>query len=136
MELLLKLSHIAFLSIWIAGALYLPQVFVELTRPQGRDAASVLSLARGVYLGVMTASGIAAVLLGTALIFFGFEGGWLPVKLLLVLLLTAFHLYCGRTLLLLEKHRPPHSPAFYRALTFVPLPLLFGIVVLAVAKPF
>jgi putative membrane protein len=135
MELLLKLLHIASLSLWLAGALYLPQVFLRYARVQGDEAAATLALARSVYLKVMSLSGIVAVLLGTALIF-GFEGGWLPVKLALVLVLTAFHLFCGRTLLLLEKHRPPHSPAFYRMLTVVPLPLLLAIVGLAVAKPF
>jgi putative membrane protein len=135
MELLLKLLHIAALTFWLAGALYMPQVFVRFTRTRGQQAIEVLALARGVYFHVMTPGAILAVVLGTALIFYGFEGGWLPVKLALVMALTAFHLFCGRTLLLLEKQRPPHAPAFYHLLTVMPIPLLIAIVALAIAKP-
>ncbi len=136
MELLVKLLHIGFMSFWLGGAIYLPQVFWRHGRSEEAEAKVVLALARGVYLYVMSAGGIAAVVLGTVLVFFGVEGGWLPVKLALVLLLIAYHLFCGRTLLRLEKQRPPHRPAFYHALTVVPLILLPAIVALAVVKPF
>lgn len=138
MELLLKLLHIAFLSVWLAGTLYFPQLLrgYRYEQQQHGEAERQVTLARHLYFGIMTPSAILAVILGTALIFFGFEGGWLPVKLSLVLLLVLFHLYCGRVLLRIEKRALQHGTAFLGALTLVPVPLLIAIVTLAVTKPF
>lgn len=137
METLIKLLHIASVSLWLAGALYLPQIFrLHSEAPDDAETGRLIAMARRLYFGLMTPAGIIAVLLGTWLIYFGFEGGWLPTKLSMVLLLTLFHLYCGRLLLLLEKRTMPHRARFFGALTFVPLPLLGAIVTLAVAKPF
>lgn len=137
MQLLLKLLHIAFVSFWLAGALYLPQLLRSFRKSdEDRDTERLITLARRLYFGIMTPSAIVAVILGAVLIFFGFEGGWLPVKLSLVLALVLFHLYCGRLLLLQEKHALSHGSAYLGALTLVPVPLFVAIVALAVTKPF
>ncbi len=137
MALFLKLLHISFVSIWLAGAVYLPVIFRLHRRAHGTESTGrYIELARRLYFELMTPSAVIAVVLGTWLIFFGFEGGWLPVKLALVLLLALFHLYCGRLLLLLEKGQMAHRAGFLGLLAMAPVPLLLAIVALAVTKPF
>jgi putative membrane protein len=136
MELFIKLLHIGLVSGWIACALYLPMLFRAYCRAadDGRRGMLMAMVGR-LYVGVMTPSAIGAVVLGTGLLFYGFDGGWLPLKLSLVLLLVLFHLYCGRVLLLMEKGLVAHGPAYYGLLGVVPIPLLVAIVALAVTKP-
>src|SRR5690554_645014 len=109
MELAIKLLHIGFVSLWLAGALYLPRLFRAHASAGGRIGADPLLLERRIFFHWMTPAALVAVLLGTVLIFFGFEGGWLPVKLALLVPLVLYHLFCGRTLLLIEKHQPSHG---------------------------
>ncbi len=136
MELLLKLLHIGFVSLWLAGALYLPRLYRAHAEAGGRTGDDALLLERRIFFHWMTPAALLAVLLGTILLFFGFEGGWLPVKLALLVPLVLFHLFCGRVLLLLEKHQPTHGPLFWDLSLLIPMVLLLPIITLAVAKPF
>jgi len=61
---------------------------------------------------------------------------WLRVKLLLVLLLVAYHGYCGKLLRDFAQRRNSHSATWYRVFNELPTLLLIGIVILAVVKPF
>ncbi|SCZ60325.1 CopD family protein [Thiohalomonas denitrificans] len=137
MALFLKLLHIGFVMFWIAGALYVPRLFRLYNQAQSAaEAEQAIGLARRLYFELMTPSAIIAVLLGSSLVFFGFEGGWLPVKLSVVFLLVLYHLYCGRILLKEEKKQKSHGLSYFSGLSLIPIPLFLAIVVLAVAKPF
>ncbi len=132
----LKTLHIALVLIWIASGIYLPLVYAGHSRMRGKEApARLITLERTLYFGVMTPSAILAVAFGTWLVIYRMDGGWLPVKLTVVLLLVLFHLYCGRLLLLFEKHRVRHRRGYYLLLSVVPLPLAITIFALAVIKP-
>ena len=62
--------------------------------------------------------------------------GWLRIKLLLVLLLIAYHAYCYALLKDFAAQRNKRSAKWYRAFNEVPSLFLIAIVVLAVVKPF
>lgn len=66
--------------------------------------------------------------------YFGF--GWLRAKLLLVLALIGYHVWCYRLMVDLRVGRNPRSSKWYRIFNEVPSALLIAIVVLAVVKPF
>lgn len=137
MALLLKILHIGFVSLWTAGAIYFPLLFrLYANAHSTADAERAIRLARRLYFELLTPAAIIATLLGTALIFFGFEGGWLPVKLSLVLLLVLYHLYCGRILLKEEKKQRAYGFSYSGALAIIPVPLFLTIITLAVMKPF
>jgi putative membrane protein len=130
--------HIAFLIIWSASLLYLPHLFVHqaLTKDaESRKQAIVMQ--RMLYALIMTPSALLTVLAGGWLVFErGFSGGWLHVKLTLVLLMVFFHAYCGALMVHLRHHRFIHPLAVYRMLPAVPALLITGVVTLVVAKPF
>jgi putative membrane protein len=62
--------------------------------------------------------------------------GWLHVKLLLIGLLVAYHLYCGRLVKQFARDQNLHSHVWYRWFNEVPVAILVAVVLLAVLKPF
>jgi putative membrane protein len=136
MYLTLKLLHLGFMAIWFAGLLGLPWIFGEHVREQDRAGQTRLrAIERTIYFGIMTPSAVLAVIFGSLLMLYGFEGGWLPVKLSLIVVVVGFHLYCGTVLIVFLQRRNQHGRVYYRALSQVPLVLLAVIVFLAAAKP-
>lgn len=130
--------HIAFLVVWAASLVYFPLLFVEhhgADDPLRRERLALLQ--RWIYAKVMTVSALAAVVAGTWLVFErGFTGGWLHVKLALVLGMALFHAYCGYLMVDL-KHRGFRFPRlFYRALPALPAVLVLAILYLVSGKPF
>ena len=66
---------------------------------------------------------------------YGITGGWLHVKLLLVLVLIAYHLYCGRLLADFKHDRNRHGHVYYRWFNEIPVLILIAVVILVVVKP-
>ena len=61
---------------------------------------------------------------------------WLHVKLALIVVLVAYHAYCGKLLLDFKYDRNTRSHVWYRWFNELPVLLLVAIVLLAVLKPF
>ena len=61
---------------------------------------------------------------------------WMPVKLVLVLILVGYHVYCGFLLREFKHDRNRHGHVWYRWFNEIPVLLLIGIILLAVLKPF
>lgn len=130
--------HIVFLIVWSASLLYLPRLFItHAYAPDGESRYRTIMMQRTLYAWVMTPSALLTILAGSWLLFErGFEGGWLHVKLALVMLMVFFHAWCGMLMADLRRHRIWRRPALYRALPLAPALLIGGVVGLAVAKPF
>lgn len=139
MMLTLKALHISFVVAWFAGLFYLPRIFVNLAMVPEASVAELqrlLLMAEKLY-RFMTPLGILAVALGLWLWFgFGFSGGWLHAKTLLVLLLVAYHLYCGRLLRQFQAGQNVRNHVWFRFFNEVPVLVLFAVVFLVVLKPF
>lgn len=137
MSLMLTL-HIAFLLIWSGALLYFPQLLVQqatASDEEGREQA--LKMQHTLYAFVMTPAGLLTILFGSWMLFErGFDGGWLPVKLALVLLMVFFHVFCGNVMEQLREQGPSYSPWFYRLLLLPPVILIPAVVTLVVQKPF
>jgi len=65
-----------------------------------------------------------------------FAGAWFPVKLLLVLLLVAYHVMLIRMTRALARDALAWSSRALRIFNEIPALLLIGIVVMVVVKPF
>jgi len=128
--------HIAFLSVWAASLVYFPFLFLERssTESDERDNRLIL-LQRWIYAKIMTTSALATIAAGTWLVFErGFSGGWLHVKLALVLLLVLFHVYCGH--LMFDRRRGRiRRPLFYALLSLVPVTAILAVLILVAGKP-
>ncbi len=135
----IKSLHIVFMVTWFAGLFYLPRLFVyhSLTT----DAISIERfklMERKLYFGIMTPGAVLTIVFGTWLwLGYGITGGWLYVKLALVALLVAHHVWLGKLMKDFKHDRNRHSDVFYRWINELPaLPVLLGAVLLVVLKPF
>ncbi|MFT5802334.1 MAG: putative membrane protein [Nonlabens sp.] len=74
---------------------------------------------------------------GFAMLFYNpayLQGGWMHIKLVLVFLLLAYHLYCKRIIKQLEEGKTSFSSFQFRLFNEFPTLFLFFIVFLAVFK--
>ena len=89
----IKALHIIFVTSWFAGLFYLPRLFVNHAMVNDPATADRLALMERKLYRFMTPLGVLALVFGLWLwLGYGFAGGWLHVKLTLVLLLVAYHL--------------------------------------------
>jgi protoporphyrinogen IX oxidase len=137
-----KSLHILAVIAWMAGLLYLPRLFVyhAMARSGSEMSETFKTMERRLERAIMTPAMIATWLFG--LLLAGTPGlvdwrmGWLPVKLSLVVGLTAFHFWMRRHRLLFAADRNRHSVRFYRVVNELPTVALIAIVILVVVKPF
>lgn len=133
----IKAFHIIFVVSWFAGLFYLPRLFVNHAMVEDRATAERLKLMEHKLYRFMTPLGILALLFGFWLwLGYGFSGGWLHVKLVLVAVLAAYHLYCGRIVSDFRNDRNRHGHVFYRWMNELPVLILAAVVILVVVKPF
>jgi len=134
----IKALHIIFMVTWFAGLFYLPRLFVY--HAMAEDAASGARfkiMERKLYRGIMAPGAILTLVFGTWLwLGYGLTGAWLYAKLGVVVLLVAYHLYCGKLLADFAHDRNTKSHLWYRWFNEVPVVFLAAAVVLAVVKPF
>lgn len=135
----IKAGHMVAVIAWMAGLLYLPRLFVyHCDAEAGSGRSEMLKLMeRRLLRAIMTPAMILTFIFGVALIqLVGFEGGWLHVKLALVLALAVNHGFMARWRRDFAEDRNMRSQRFYRIANEVPTALMIAIVILAVVKPF
>lgn len=138
----IKSFHIIFVTSWFAGLFYLPRLFVNhamvLDAEQPDQATSTrLKLMEKKLYRFMLPLAILALGLGIWLWrAYGFSGGWMHAKLTLVLLLIAYHAYCGKLVRDFSRDQNLHSHIWYRWFNELPVLILTAVVILVVVKPF
>ncbi len=137
----LKALHIIAMVCWFAGLFYLPRLFVyHVLSDDAPSQARFALMQRKLYRGIMWPSMVATWVLGLLILSINpsiyMQQGWMHAKLTLVVLLSAYHLWCGliRTRLLTNPHYRSH--VYFRWFNEVPVFFLVAIVVLVVVKPF
>jgi len=134
----LKSLHIIFVTSWFAGLFYLPRIYVNLAMVEGAGAErDRLLLMAGKLYRFMTPLGVLALVFGLWLwLGYGIGGGWMHAKLALVVVLIAYHLYCGRLLRGFRAGTVARSHLWFRWFNELPVLVLFAVVILVVLKPF
>lgn len=137
----IKAFHIISFVAWFSGLFYLPRLFVYHAMAKDKISNERFKIMeRKLFWAIMTPAAISTILFGFWMFYdyawaaFG-NSLWLNLKLVLVLLLTVYHLFCGYYVRVFAKDINQHSDRFYRFFNEVPTLLLVAIVVLTVVKP-
>ena len=137
--LVVKTLHIWMVISWFAGLFYLPRIFVNLAMVPADSHAERdrLLLMAGKLYKFMTPLGFLAVVLGLWLWFgYGFAGGWLHAKTVLVAILVVYHWHCGRVLKQFRSGGNARSHVWFRFYNELPVVILLIVLFLVVLKPF
>lgn len=135
--LVLKALHISFVIAWFAGLFYLPRLFVNHAMVEDEAVRRHLAVMEGKLFRFMTPLAVLAIVFGLWLwMGYGFAGGWLHAKLLLVLLLVGYHAYCFKLMRDLAEGRNRRSHVWFRVFNEGPVLVMFAVVFLVVLKPF
>jgi putative membrane protein len=127
---------------WFAGLFYLPRLYVYHSMSEdviGSERFKIME--RKLFFGIMTPGAILTLMFGlwmllTPIYVVYLKTGWLHAKLLLIVLLVGYHLWCGKLLLAFKHDRNHHSHVWFRWFNEVPVLFLIAIVLLATLKPF
>ena len=144
----LKAFHVVSVISWFAALLYLPRLFVYHSQIQGSQMqgstiddpignARFKVMERKLF-KLMSLAAFMAVAFGVSMLAVTPEYllmRWLHLKLLLVLLLIAYHGACFALLQQFANDRNSRSERWYRVFNEIPALLLIGIVILVVVKP-
>ena len=139
--LILKALHLITVISWMAGLLYLPRIFVYHVENYEKSEAKQIfeTMERKLYNYIMRPAMLASWIFGIVLIHLnGLEvitHLWLQIKLVFVVLLTAYHEYLGKCLRLLKDGNNKKSAKFFRIINEIPTILLILIVFIVVFKP-
>lgn len=139
--LMIKAWHVIFMVAWFAGLFYLPRLFVY--HADAKDDISNTRfkiMERRLFYGIMTPAGVLTSAFGIYLLSYNwagyFKAGWVHAKLGFVVLLIAYHVYCGFLVRDFKHDRNRHSATFYRWFNEFPTIILISVIILAEVKPF
>ena len=139
--LYLKVFHIIGVIVWFAGLFYLGRLFVyhreadERPELESTTLKSQFSLMeRRLYYGIAWPGLCISLVFGVALIFASGFPGWLHGKLVFVLVLMVYHLWCGHLRKLLLNENCSWNGTKFRLFNEIPTLLLFSIVFIVVFK--
>ena len=133
--------HLISVISWMAGLLYLPRIFVY--HAQNNDEIKIKEvfkvMERKLFFYIMTPAMILSWIFGLLLIHsIGFQQlgqKWMVLKIVFVLLLTAYHFYLGNILNRFKIDQDNRSHKFYRFINEIPTILLILIVFVVIFKP-
>ena len=84
--------------------------------------------------------GVLTIVFGSWLLFAWLPGlatlAWMQVKLLLVLILILYHLYCIKLVKDFRLDRNTRTHRWYRLFNEIPVLFLFGCVIMVIVRPF
>jgi putative membrane protein len=136
----LKAFHLIFIVTWFAGLFYLPRLFVYHAMCGDEISNTRFKvMERKLYFGIATPSAILATILGLWILIaqwsFYQTQIWMHIKLSLVIILWAYHLWCFKYLRQFKQDRNQHSHVFYRWFNEFPVLILVAVVILVIVRP-
>lgn len=135
----LKAIHIFFMVCWFAGIFYLPRLFVNHAMTDNQAVREQLLIMERKLYRFITPFAALTVVFGLALMAtrwdYYLSAPWLHAKLVLVIILLAYHWYCGRLMATFARGENLRSHVFFRWFNEFPVFLLLGIVLLVELQP-
>ena len=136
----IKALHIISAIAWMAALLYLPRLLVyhSQSAPGSEKSETFKVMERKLLRMIATPAMISTWVFGLwmAWLIGAWGDGWFHAKLLLVVLLSAYHGFAARWVRDFANDQNTRSTRFYRMVNELPALLMIGIVILVVVKPF
>ncbi|WP_274626882.1 protoporphyrinogen oxidase HemJ [Arvimicrobium flavum] len=136
----IKALHVIAVISWMAGMLYLPRLFVYHADTETGSAQSETFkvMERRLLRAIINPAMIASWALGLWLAWrvFGFQGGWLHVKLAAVVALSAVHGYLSGAVRRFAEDRNVKPARHWRMVNEIPTLLMILTVIMVIVKPF
>jgi protoporphyrinogen IX oxidase len=136
----IKALHVIAVISWMAGLLYMPRLFIyHLDHAVGSEASKTFQvMEHRLLVVIMTPAMILSWIFGLwmAIEIYGFQGGWLHLKLVAVLALTGSHVYMAKAVRAFGRDQRIGTARFWRLMNEVPTLLMIVIVILVILKPF
>ena len=139
--LLFKSLHLIALISWMAGLLYLPRIFVyHVENKEKKEATDIFEvMEKKLFYYIMRPAMIFTWIFGLVLIYLNgleiFSQLWMQIKIVLVILLSAYNEYLRKCLVSLKDNSNTKSSKFFRIINEVPTIMLILIVFLVIFKP-
>jgi len=139
--LLFKSLHLIAVVSWMAGVLYLPRIFVyHVENKEKKEATNIFEvMEKRLFYYIMRPAMILTWIFGLILIYLNgveiFSQLWIQIKIVLVLLLSAYNDYLGKCLISLKDNSNTRSSKFFRIINEIPTIMLILIVFLVIFKP-
>ena len=138
--LVFKVLHILFMVSWFAGIFYLPRLFVYHVESDNQDTKDQLLIMQTNLIRFITPLGLLALFFGLMMGFLGsdwvgfFLQNWIIAKILIVLVLIFYQIFCLKILKDLESNSHNWTGFKLRIFNEIPVLLLLGGIIAAVFK--
>ena len=141
MYLWLIAFHLIAVVCWFAALFYLPRLFIYHSLSDDQISIERFELMeRKLFYLIANPAMIGTVILGIWIFLLAPQTylgqNWFLVKIILVVLLIGYHHVCLAYMKKLAKNHKFKSHKFLRVFNEIPVLFLFGIIILAVVKPF
>ena len=139
--LLFKSLHLIAVISWMAGLLYLPRIFVyHVENKEKKEATDIFEvMERKLFYYIMLPAMILTWIFGLILIYLNgieiFSQLWMQIKIVLVILLSAYNDYLGKCLVSLKNNLNTKSSKFFRIINEIPTIILILVVFTVIFKP-
>ena len=139
--LLFKSLHLIAAVSWMAGLLYLPRIFVyHVENKEKKEATDIFEvMERKLLFYIMRPAMIFTWVFGLILIYLNgieiFLQLWFQIKIVLIVLLSAYNDFLGKCLVSLKNFTNTRSAKFFRIINEIPTVILIIVVFLAIFKP-
>ena len=131
--------HVIAIATWMIMLVYLPKLFVyHISTPQ--DSKAVIALQENSLFKVGTAAMLLSIVLGLTLLYLNpyllKSGGWLHLKLTLVVLMVVYHVTCKKFITQFAQKEVSQNIRFFRFFRVIPEITTSLIILLTIVKPF
>ena len=139
--LLFKSLHLIAVVSWMAGLLYLPRIFVyHVENKEKKEATNIFEvMEKKLFFYIMLPAMIFTWIFGLILVYLNgieiFFQLWMQIKIVLVILLSAYNDYLGKCIVSLKNNSNTKSSKFFRIINEIPTVMLIFIVFLVIFKP-
>ena len=137
-----KALHLILMVTWFAGLFYLPRLFVYDAMCSDKISIDRFKIMeKKLFYGIATPGGLLTIIFGSFLLL---NNGisiysdqlWFLLKIVLIIILVVYHIYCFFLLQDFKYDRNKHSHVWYRWFNEIPVLILVGVILLAVVRPF